>query len=289
MRLLRRLVSDRPRRRPRSSPRCSSSRPRPDSKMPATSWTSSWDAAAPRSTRGSGPRHGQQQRCRDARAGGADRRTKSSDMLRGVAGGPRGREAAIDAIDVANELEGMGRRLVRRREARPPVGRSDVTGPIDAYAQAPRARPSSPRFADAARAYAEERKGRVDGLVADVFGYDAVPTIAVPHLGVAVSRRSLWSSAWTSAASSSALRRRGGGRCRLRSAAPRRFAMLAAQPAMSTTARARRRSRSSCGGSADEQRRLAEALVDAPARGEHGPSRPRARAVRPPSSTARRR
>ena len=85
-----------------------------------------------------------------------------------------------DAIRLANELEGVGRRLVLAVKASPRLSADpNVTGPIDAYAGSPQPGELA-AFADAARAYAKERKGALNGLVSDMFGYDEVPTIAVP-------------------------------------------------------------------------------------------------------------
>ena len=84
------------------------------------------------------------------------------------------------SIAVANELEGLGRRLVLVVRASPRVSADPkVTGPVDSYANA--APPAElTAFANAAKAYADEREGPVHGLVAQMFGYDAVPSVAVP-------------------------------------------------------------------------------------------------------------
>jgi hypothetical protein len=84
------------------------------------------------------------------------------------------------SIAVANELEGLGRRLVLVVRASPRVSVDPkVTGPVDAYANA--AQPAElGAFATAAKAYADEREGPVHALVAQMFGYDAVPSVAVP-------------------------------------------------------------------------------------------------------------
>ena len=87
---------------------------------------------------------------------------------------------ATRSIAVANELEGLGRRLVVVVHASPRVSADPkVTGPVDAYANA--AQPAElTAFAAAAKTYADEREGPVHGLVAQMFGYDAVPSVAVP-------------------------------------------------------------------------------------------------------------
>jgi len=84
-------------------------------------------------------------------------------------------------IRIANELEGVGRRLVLVVRASPRVSADkDVTAKVDAYAQA--AEPAAlTRFVTAARAYADEREGAVGGIVAEMFGYDPVPTVATPR------------------------------------------------------------------------------------------------------------
>jgi hypothetical protein len=54
-----------------------------------------------------------------------------------------------------------------------------VKGPSDAFAAA--ALPAElTAFTEAVQAYEDERQGPVRSVVADVFGYDAVPTVAVP-------------------------------------------------------------------------------------------------------------
>jgi hypothetical protein len=87
------------------------------------------------------------------------------------------------AIDTANDLDGLGRRLVNVVRSSPRLSADpNVTGPVDAYATAA-ANAAPPAelaaFADAVRAYEQERQGPVRGVVADVFGYEAVPTLAV--------------------------------------------------------------------------------------------------------------
>jgi hypothetical protein len=86
------------------------------------------------------------------------------------------------AIDTANDLDGLGRRLVTVVRSSPRLSAdANVTGPIDAYANAAAAPPAElAAFAEAVRAYEQERQGPVRGVVADVFGYEAVPTLAVP-------------------------------------------------------------------------------------------------------------
>jgi hypothetical protein len=84
------------------------------------------------------------------------------------------------AIDTANELEGLGRRLVNVVRSSPRLSTDpNITGPIDAYANAGPP-PELTTFARAVRAYEEERQGPVRSAVADVLGYDGVPTLAVP-------------------------------------------------------------------------------------------------------------
>jgi hypothetical protein len=84
------------------------------------------------------------------------------------------------AIETANELDGLGRRLVNVVRASPRLSADqNVTGPIDTYANAgPPAELGA--FARAVRAYQKERQGPVRGAVADALGYDSVPTLAVP-------------------------------------------------------------------------------------------------------------
>jgi hypothetical protein len=87
------------------------------------------------------------------------------------------RDAGIDA---ANDLDGLGRRLVLTVRASPRLSADPaVTGPLDQFANAEPPEQLA-AFADAVRAYEEERRGPFRGLVADVLGYDAVPTLAVP-------------------------------------------------------------------------------------------------------------
>jgi hypothetical protein len=96
----------------------------------------------------------------------------------------RGRYNDRDAgIEAANDLDGLGRRLVLTVRASARLSADPaVTGPLDAYASAVSAAPPEQlaAYADAVRAYEKERRGPFRGMVADVLGYDAVPTLAVP-------------------------------------------------------------------------------------------------------------
>ena len=85
-----------------------------------------------------------------------------------------------DAIAAANELEGLGRRVVVLVTNSPTLaGDPAVKGPTDAFATA--ALPAElTAFTNAVQAYQDERQGPVKGVVADVFGFDAMPTVAIP-------------------------------------------------------------------------------------------------------------
>lgn len=84
------------------------------------------------------------------------------------------------AIEAANELEGLGRRVVVLVNASAPLSADPaVKGPTDAYAAAPLPAELT-AFSKAVQDYADERKGPVKSVVADVFGYDSMPTVAVP-------------------------------------------------------------------------------------------------------------
>jgi hypothetical protein len=84
------------------------------------------------------------------------------------------------AISAANELEGLGRRLVTLVNASPTLSADPATkGPSDAFAAA--ALPAElTTFTEAVQAYEDERRGPVRGVVAEVFGYDSMSTVAVP-------------------------------------------------------------------------------------------------------------
>jgi hypothetical protein len=84
------------------------------------------------------------------------------------------------AIDAANDLEGLGRRFVLVVSTSPTLAADPaVMDAVNAYANA--APPEElAAFSAAVRTYADERKGPVRGMVASMFGYDAIPIIALP-------------------------------------------------------------------------------------------------------------
>jgi hypothetical protein len=84
------------------------------------------------------------------------------------------------AIESANQLEGLGRRLVAVVRASPRVSADpNITARIDAFANTPEPAEID-AFARAVRAYEDERRGPIRGIVAGALGYDEVPTLAVP-------------------------------------------------------------------------------------------------------------
>jgi hypothetical protein len=84
------------------------------------------------------------------------------------------------AIESANALEGLGRRLVAVVRASPRVSADpNVTAKVDAFANTPEPAELA-AFARAVRAYEDERRGPIRGLVAGALGYDQVPTLSVP-------------------------------------------------------------------------------------------------------------
>ncbi|MGH8977097.1 MAG: hypothetical protein ACRDV7_03400 [Acidimicrobiia bacterium] len=88
-------------------------------------------------------------------------------------------ENRADAIAAANELEGLGRRVVVLVNTSPTLAADPAAkAPSDAFAGA--GLPGElTAFAEAVQAYEEARQGPVRSVVADVFGYDSMSTVAV--------------------------------------------------------------------------------------------------------------
>jgi hypothetical protein len=84
------------------------------------------------------------------------------------------------AVAAANDLEGLGRRVVVLVSSSQALSADPaVKGPVDAYAKA--ALPAElAAYGRAVQKYEDERKGPVRSVVADLFGYDSVPSVAVP-------------------------------------------------------------------------------------------------------------
>jgi hypothetical protein len=84
-----------------------------------------------------------------------------------------------DAVDTANRLEALGRRLDATVRASARLSAiPEVMTALDAYAGA-EIPGEVAAFTTAVRDYAEERSGSARGLMADLFGYDAVPALDI--------------------------------------------------------------------------------------------------------------
>ena len=83
------------------------------------------------------------------------------------------------AVDAANDLEGLGRRLVAAVAASPALaGDPAVQAAIAGFATAAPPEPATP-FVTAVRAYEDERDGPLRGVVAEALGYDAIPVLVM--------------------------------------------------------------------------------------------------------------
>jgi hypothetical protein len=106
----------------------------------------------------------------------------ATEVDEGVARWLEAREGEDRAATVAaaNELEGLGRRIVVLVHASTTLAADPaVKGPVDAYAGAALP-PELIEYSDAVLKYEDERKGPVRSVVADLFGYDSVTVIATP-------------------------------------------------------------------------------------------------------------
>jgi hypothetical protein len=84
------------------------------------------------------------------------------------------------AVAAANELEGLGRRMVVLvTNSQSLTADPAVKGPADAFAAAPLPEELH-AFTEAVQEYEDARQGPVRRVVADVFGYDSMSTVAVP-------------------------------------------------------------------------------------------------------------
>jgi hypothetical protein len=120
-------------------------------------------------------------RVRDAGGPAADIASDVDDELRRWQALRRADAPADDAVVAANELEALTRRLTTAVRASPRLSAdAELVAALDLFAAGVPPEPVR-AFDDAVRAYAQERSGTLRGLVADVFGYDAVPALDVPE------------------------------------------------------------------------------------------------------------